>query len=794
LLRFQIIFLILDQTNKAKMRSLSVIFFCILIIRNSYGQIGFPYCEPFDGSSIQEATVFGGNARLIDGVLRLTENQTNQRGYVYVDIPFPSVFGIKASFEYFSYGGDIVNRADGISFFLFDADVPVFTAGGFGGSLGYAQKGNDPGLSRAYIGIGFDEFGNFGNTAENKVGGFPGAGTDLVPDAIAIRGPGNGTSGYAFLVGRKTMLTGNDGLSPGGQFPISSGGPGTNRVTDPNLPGYRKVFLDLQPKPDGTGYFVKLQMRVTTAQGQPRMVTIFDRPYDFPAPKNLKIGFAASTGGFTNFHEIKNLLVEVSNDEALEDPKGVDFDEIASCEGQENTYFITDEEVVLPNESSVIRCLQFYASLEDIEEESGDVCSQAKCREENRILELPQGTFKAGDVGGEFTFFPNPGFTDQKVTVYYTLTDSYGKSSSGNSMALTIQESPEPINLRVSGSQEAQNEEIRLCQGDSVSLIGSGEEAYFRFEWFRDGELVEGADQNTYTVTESGEYQILGYNRKNCAAKSNIVKVDYPELPPFIISNPTVGCTPGQSVDVTTSISDFELTSYDYLLKGQGQEYRNQALTSISVSAVFELLVKYKDLDCYGEPLQLEVVILDQPLEVNFDFMVEGTDIIGDGQGGIFPDDPIQFIDRSDSRTVIRDWDFSDGATSNERNPVHVFGKKGQFEVELTITDQYGCTQTITNLVSITRSYRVMFPTGFTPLDALNQTFVPKFKGISKLEFMIFNSWGQLIFRTDELTTEGWDGKLNGELLDSGFYFFKFNAVAIDGEKVVEEGKFKLIR
>jgi gliding motility-associated-like protein len=524
------------------------------------------------------------------------------------------------------------------------------------------------------------------------------------------------------------------------------------------------------------------------------MVTIFDRPYDFPAPKNLKIGFAASTGGFTNFHEIKNLLVEVSNDEALEDPKGVDFDEIASCEGQENTYFITDEEVVLPNESSVIRCLQFYASLEDIEEESGDVCSQAKCREENRILELPQGTFKAGDVGGEFTFFPNPGFTDQKVTVYYTLTDSYGKSSSGNSMALTIQESPEPINLRVSGSQEAQNEEIRLCQGDSVSLIGSGEEAYFRFEWFRDGELVEGADQNTYTVTESGEYQILGYNRKNCAAKSNIVKVDYPELPPFIISNPTVGCTPGQSVDVTTSISDFDLTSYDYLLKGQGQEYRNQALTSISVSAVFELLVKYKDLDCYGEPLQLEVVILDQPLEVNFDFMVEGTDIIGDGQGGIFPDDPIQFIDRSDSRTVIRDWDFSDGATSNERNPVHVFGKKGQFEVELTITDQYGCTQTITNLVSITRSYRVMFPTGFTPLDALNQTFVPKFKGISKLEFMIFNSWGQLIFRTDELTTEGWDGKLNGELLDSGFYFFKFNAVAIDGEKVVEEGKFKLIR
>jgi hypothetical protein len=286
-----------------RFKSLFTLLFFFLL-QNSFGQIGFPYCEPFDGSTIQQATVFGGNARLIDGVLRLTENQNNQRGYVYIDIPFPSAFGIKASFEYFSYGGDVLRRADGISFFLFDADVPVFSPGGFGGSLGYAQKGNDPGLSRGYIGIGFDEFGNFGNIAENKVGGFAGAGTDLVPDAVVIRGPGNGTSGYAFLVGRKTMSTGNDGLNPGGQFPISSGGTGTQRITDPNQPGYRKVFLELQPKPDKTGYFVTLRMMVTTEIDQPRMVTIFDRPYDFPAPKNLKIGFAASTGGFTNYHEI----------------------------------------------------------------------------------------------------------------------------------------------------------------------------------------------------------------------------------------------------------------------------------------------------------------------------------------------------------------------------------------------------------------------------------------------------------------------------------------------------------
>ncbi len=776
------------------MRYISLILFFLIFLGKSYGQIGFPYCETFDGTSTQEATVFGGNARLIDGVLRLTENQTSQRGYVYIDIPFPSVFGIKASFEYFSYGGDVLRRADGLSFFLFDADVPVFSAGGFGGSLGYAQRGSDPGLSRAYIGIGFDEFGNFGNTSENKVGGFPGVGTDLVPDAIVIRGPGNGNAGYGFLVGRKTMTTGNDGLNPGGQFPISSGGPGSQRVIDPNQPGYRKVFLELQPKPDKTGYFVTLRMMVTTTLNQPRMVTIFDRPYDFPAPKNLKIGFAASTGGFTNYHEIRNLLVEVSNDEALQDPIGVDFDEKASCEGQENTYFITDEEVVLPNENSVIRCLQFYASLADIEEESEDVCSQAKCREENRVLELPQGTFKAGDVGGDFTFFPNPGFTDQKVTVYYTLTDSYGKSSSGNSMTLLIKDSPEPISLRLTGTNESPNEVIKLCKGEKISLSGVGEEDYFRFEWYQNDVLIEGADQNFFLVSEPGEYQVIGLNRKNCPAKSNKVTVEFPEVPSVSISNPIVGCTPGQSVDVTEAISGFDLGSFDYLLKGIGKEYRNEELKKVSNTGVYDLFVKFKDLECYNEPSRLEVVILDKVLVAEFDFVVEGTDIKGEEQGGIFPDDPIQFTDLSDPRAVKWEWDFGDGGSSNLKNPIHVFGKKGEFEVELLITDQYGCTQTVVKTVAITRSYRVMFPTGFTPLDVLNQTFFPKFKGLAELEFMIFNNWGELLFRTDELTSEGWDGKLNGELLNAGFYFYKFNGVSIDGERVTESGKFKLIR
>ncbi|RIW13753.1 PKD domain-containing protein [Algoriphagus lacus] len=768
-------------------------FFALLGTRAS-AQIGFPYCETFQTPGTQANTVFGGNARLTEGVLRLTSNQNDQRGYVYIDVPFPSTYGLKVEFEYFSYGGTGLFLADGISMFLFDGDAPNFSPGGFGGSLGYAQRGNEPGLANAYLGIGFDEFGGFGVSSEGKNGGFSVVdGNGRTPNSIVLRGPGNGFTGYPFVVGRKTTSTGNDGLTPGGQFEISSGGGGSTRVTDPMQVGYRRVNMELQPDPDGIGFFITLSMVVTTQPGLPRQVTIFDRPYDFPAPKNLKIGFAASTGGYNNYHEIRNLKVEVSADDALQDPLGVDFTDFASCAGQENQFYITDEDVMLPNENSVIRCIQFYESLEDIEAESVDVCSQARCLEQNRVLILPQGVFKASDQAGGFTFFPNEEYIDDEVTVYYTITDSYGKSSKGNAMTLEIKESPKPINLLISGENEI-IEQFDICKGETIVLEGKGSEVYQRYEWRKDGILIEGANQPVFSVQEEGEYEIIGYNRKNCPAISNKVRVNLPDYPVLAVDSPVVGCTPGQTVDLTSQISGYDPTRYDYQLSGMGLTLVNDQLKAVKVSGLYELRVKLKSLDCYSDPISLEVFIQEKELTINFDFEVQGTGIKDDASGGIFPDDVIQFTDRSDDRAENWEWDFGDGSSSTDQNPTHVFGKKGNFEVKLVITDKYGCQKIFTKTLSITRSYRLMVPTGFTPTKEENKTFLPKFKGLVQFELLVFNTWGELIFKTSDLETEGWDGTLEGRLQDAGIFVYRIEGIATDGEKVSESGKFRLIR
>ena len=759
-------------------------------------QIGFPYCESFQTASTQARTIFGGNAQLVlgAGVLRLTNNQTNQRGFVYIDVPFPSTYGLKAEFEYFSYGSN--NQGDGFAAFLFDGDAPTFSAGGFGGALGYGPRDNEPGLANAYLGIGFDEFGNFGTTHGNMQGRFPTLDQNgRAPNAIVVRGPGNGFTGYQFVVGRKTMEVGTDkdGLNPGAQFPISSGGLGTTRVTDRNKPGYRKVFLELQPNTGGPGFFLTLKMQVTTEPDQPRMVTIFDRPYYFPAPKNLKIGFSSSTGGSTNFHEIRNLIVEVAADDALQDPEGVDFTDKASCAGQLNQFYITDEEVRLPNDNSSIRCLQFYASLADIKAESEDICTQARCLEENRVLIVPQGIFQASDQAGGYTFLPNEAFIDQEVTVFYTITDNYGKTSQPNSITLLIKESPDPIVLKASGATQAQNEVV-ICEGESVKLVGEGNETYYRFEWKKDGVLLPDATSQELVVDALGVYEVIGYNRKNCPAVSNKIEVKWVAYPELKLTKPIVGCTIGQSLDIRSFIAGYDSQLYDYRMVGEGLDLENEELKEVSTSGQFELFVKPKGFACYSDPFPIEVYIQEQALEVAFDFVVAGTAIKDDASGGIFPDDVLQFTNLSEDRLIKWEWDFGDATSSAEKDPTHTYGKKGEFEVTLVATDRYGCQNSFTQKVSITKSYRMMVPNAFTPLQEVNKTFVPKFKGISALELSIFNQWGELIYRSSDLKNGGWDGTVTGVLQEAGFYFYSLVGQATDGEKVESTGKFRLIR
>ena len=119
----------------------------------------------------------------------------NQNGAIISGTSYPSNAGLQITFKTVTYRGDSYNGtggdsdgADGMSFFLIDGSVTP-NIGSFGGSLGYSCSNSNAdyhGMQGAYIGLGIDEFGNFLNPGDNTATG-PG----YTPNRIGLRGYGN---------------------------------------------------------------------------------------------------------------------------------------------------------------------------------------------------------------------------------------------------------------------------------------------------------------------------------------------------------------------------------------------------------------------------------------------------------------------------------------------------------------------------------------------------------------------------------------------------------------------------
>ncbi len=326
-----------------KLLRLTVMFLICGLTTATYAQ--FPYNESFKNSTAQGINFGGAPSAFLTaggdrydiatlshqgtpidengkGFLRLTNATFNQKGFIYSNSVFPASLGLRMQFEYFVYGG---TGADGISFFLFDATTDPFNIGGFGGSLGYAQitttTPTSPGVSKGYIGVGLDEFGNFSNPTEGRQGGIPGQSVG----SVTLRGKGNGdaltANNYPFLTSVKTSTLGFDLV-----------GNSATRQPDSTSTNYRRVSIQMAPNPT-IGYNITV---IITRGGSKLTSTTVINNYHYPeaAPAMLRYGVASSTGASTNFHEIRNVFIDVLAKDQLVAPVATN-DNLTVCEGNQ---------------------------------------------------------------------------------------------------------------------------------------------------------------------------------------------------------------------------------------------------------------------------------------------------------------------------------------------------------------------------------------------------------------------------------------------------------------------------
>jgi gliding motility-associated-like protein len=97
--------------------------------------------------------------------------------------------------------------------------------------------------------------------------------------------------------------------------------------------------------------------------------------------------------------------------------------------------------------------------------------------------------------------------------------------------------------------------------------------------------------------------------------------------------------------------------------------------------------------------------------------------------------------------------------------------------------------------VSFAKCIALQIPNAFTPNnDGKNDVFRPLL-GVPPKNYtlQIYSRWGQLMFETHD-ATKGWNGKLSGELQQSGTYIYLITLIDPDGVLVVKKGTLVLIR
>jgi len=146
----------------------------------------------------------------------------------------------------------------------------------------------------------------------------------------------------------------------------------------------------------------------------------------------------------------------------------------------------------------------------------------------------------------------------------------------------------------------------------------------------------------------------------------------------------------------------------------------------------------------------------------------------------------VQLINHSKDADTYN-WDFGNGQTSTEENPVVEYEYDSTFLIRLIASNQYNCVDTA--YFSYVMLFKGLYiPNAFAPTSdvPVANVFRPIGTNLKEYRIEVYDSWGHLLWESEKLDESGkpvetWDGSYKGSLMPQGTYMWKVNAVFRDG-------------
>lgn len=546
---------------------------------------------------------------------------------------------------------------------------------------------------------------------------------------------------------------------------------------------------------------------------------------NFPINFSGYMGFTASTGGATDQHSIRNVVIYTAQANSNAGPNVQTCSNTpVSIGGASNpNYTYSWSPAVGLNNTSVANPIatlsnntnssitQNYVVTTTLSSSPG-VCPTT---DTVSVTVLPATLTNLTDTicdGSSFNF--NGTLINQ--TGYYvdTLSSIYGCDSI---TTLDIVFSNNPI---VSASDQT------LCQGDSVLLIPSGATNYV---WNPTINAVSNLGAMWVSPNSSTSFIVQGFNLDGCS-NNDTVNVTVNPLPTTQLLASDNSVCPGEVVQLTASGASYytwsglnlsgtnqsivALTSSWYSIVGStafGCTATDSTFITVNPEPIISASPIFSEI-CMGENISINVTgastyqwsngnsgnsFTDIPTQsetitiigfnndgcsdtTSVDIIVHPNPLasIESNSLNLLSDNPTAIFQNNSINNFSSTWNFGDGTfiSDNSNNVTHTFPyEDANYTVTLMVSSEFGCNDFTTISIQVSGDPIYYIPNTFTPDgDQFNNVFKPIFTtGFDPTAFnlSIYNRWGELLFESLS-HEEGWPGYYAGLKAPSGTYTY----------------------
>lgn len=331
----------------------------------------------------------------------------------------------------------------------------------------------------------------------------------------------------------------------------------------------------------------------------------------------------------------------------------------------------------------------------------------------------------------------------------------------------TFLDEPDPLQI------DFISNDTMICSESSttISVQGSGGSTAYTYNWFENGNYIGSGSSIMVDPVDSGTVYVAEMTEACGSPEAyDTLTIIFPTpIIPLLTPNKYSGCAPDRFYFYNNSSNMVEIDSV-YSILSNGDNWNVGAYDTITTyvqkPGFYNLSTTIKSV--YGCIYEANFTGIIEALERPVARFTTSSNPIS-----IF--ETYVQLNNNSKDAVQWEWTINGASPSTGTTPnlsVNFPSNEGNYPMNLKVTSEEGCTDSITIIMVVESDLIIYAPTAFTPDgDQHNQVWRIEAAGLDLLEFelSVFNRWGTLVWQTNDPKVH-WDGTYQNKVVPEGQY------------------------